>query len=68
VARDGDENYNYFAVIELLQCNSVSNSIDIKQTSRVKLPSKLFAVTFDLNTNINPTNNNILLAVGYREG
>jgi predicted Ser/Thr protein kinase len=32
-------NRNYFAVIELLQCNSVSHSIDIKQTSRVELPS-----------------------------
>ena len=57
-------NYNHFAVIELLQCNSVSNSIDIMQTSRVKLPDELLSVTFDPNTNITSTNNNILLAVG----
>ena len=46
------QNYNHFAVIELLHCNSVSHSIDIMQTSRVKLPDELRSVTFDPNTNI----------------
>ena len=63
-----DYQFTYFAVIELLHCNSVSNSIDIMQTSRVKLPRYLTAVTFDPNTNITSTNNNILLAVGCMRG
>ena len=55
-------------MIELLQCNSVSHSINIIQTSRVKLPSYLNDVTFDPNTHITSTNNNILLAVGCEYG